>query len=57
MMLNTRSCMLHGVEANSHSSSCDEVAKNKFYISGVCPILVVNKYLSILYMKVLQLCL
>ena len=32
MMLNTRSCMLHGVEANSHSSSCDEVAKNKFCI-------------------------
>ena len=47
MMLNTRSCMLHGVEANSHSSSCDKVAKNKFCISGVRPILLVNNYLSI----------
>ena len=28
-MLNTRSCMLHGVKAISPSSSCDEVAKYK----------------------------
>ena len=43
-MLNTRSCMVHGVKANSPSSSFDEVAKYKSCISGVCPMLMLNSY-------------
>lgn len=48
-MLTSRSCTLHGVKAISPSSSCDEVAKYKSYISGVCPVLMVNNYLYNLY--------
>ena len=34
-----------GVKAIYPSSSCDEVYENKSYISGFCPVLLVNNYL------------